>query len=151
MARKILSMRKFDHEEAARLYELGMSTPKIAAHYGVKTAPVYNALKKQGVTMRSIGDGVSGAKRGNRRVDAGYITVAAGKNIRKKEHVLLAESVLGRRLKKGEMVHHINCRKTDNRPENLLICTIAYHTALHHRMRKSHYWKQVEIDGRNAK
>ncbi len=51
------------------------------------------------------------------------------------EHVLIAEKALGKRLPKGVLVHHVNEVKTDNRPENLVICTISYHTLIHQRMR----------------
>ncbi len=51
-----------------------------------------------------------------------------------REHVLIAEAVLRRPLKRGEVVHHINGDKADNRRKNLLICTRDYHNWLHARM-----------------
>jgi len=50
------------------------------------------------------------------------------------QHRLIAEAVLGRLLKKSEVVHHINGDKTDNKNDNLLICTKSYHHWLHNHM-----------------
>lgn len=47
----------------------------------------------------------------------------------------IAQRILNRPLRKNEEVHHINGDHWDNRNNNLLICTDAYHTWLHSRMK----------------
>ncbi len=51
------------------------------------------------------------------------------------EHVLVAETTLGRHLEPGEVVHHVNEVKSDNRAENLIVFPdqsshSKYHAAL---------------------
>ena len=72
---------------------------------------------------------------GSRRKDAnGYwlVKVREGGGRWDKEHVLIAEGVVGRKLRLGEHVHHINCIRDDNRPENLVILAAGDHSSAHH-------------------
>lgn len=71
---------------------------------------------------------------GSRRKDAnGYwlVKVREGGGRWDKEHVLIAQEVAGRALRPGEHVHHINCVKDDNRPENLVILDGGDHRRAH--------------------
>ena len=57
-----------------------------------------------------------------------------------REHILVVEKMLGRPLKDGEVVHHINEDKKDNRPENLMVFAshsehMRYHWGLRHSVR----------------
>ena len=48
------------------------------------------------------------------------------------EHILVAERMIGRRLLKDEVVHHINGDKLDNREVNLQVMKRSEHRHLHH-------------------
>lgn len=82
--------------------------------------------------MRKIGSGPTKGSfkrgcvpwnKGNGYIDKeGYRKITInGKQIR--EHRYIAEQMLGRKLIKGEVVHHKNHDRSDNRPENLEIHT----------------------------
>lgn len=74
---------------------------------------------------------------GKRMTSQGYIHIwnpghhRSMKNGYVPEHVLIAESKIGRRLFDNEVVHHINGIKDDNRAENLEVMTEQEHKSLH--------------------
>jgi len=65
----------------------------------------------------------------------GYVDIRID-GVRKYVHVMVAELALGKPLPAGSRVHHVNQNRSDNRPENLMVCpSEAYHRLLHTRIR----------------
>ena len=65
------------------------------------------------------------------------------------EHVYVGSLVLDRGIGRYEVVHHINGNRSDNRNENLLICSKKYHQQLHARLEQSDNWPQFITKKRN--
>lgn len=74
--------------------------------------------------------------RENCRVAALAYKVAAPNVYKKRhnrhEHRVVAEEMLGRPLVRGEIVHHVDGDKHNNKPSNLKVMTQADHLRLHH-------------------
>lgn len=89
--------------------------------------------------------------------DKGYVKILRPdhpKNIRGYiyEHRAVMEKYLDRMLLPWETVHHINEVKLDNRVENLFLCTVKEHSALHRegkRPSESHREKMREVAKNN--
>jgi len=54
-----------------------------------------------------------------------------------KDYRKLVEEFIGRKLKKEEVIHHLNSNRKDNRIENLMIFkSQAEHTSFHNKIRQ---------------
>jgi hypothetical protein len=69
--------------------------------------------------------------RGYRITGAGYKEFTRGEHKGRSEHVVIMESLIGRRIKRSEHVHHKDRNKLNNHPSNLQLLTISEHAALH--------------------
>ena len=50
------------------------------------------------------------------------------------EHIVVAEMAMRKSLPEGAEVHHVSDNRTDNQPQNLVVCqSKAYHALLHQR------------------
>jgi 23S rRNA C2498 (ribose-2'-O)-methylase RlmM len=80
-------------------------------------------------------------KGGVARHSKGYVLVRCPEHPRSHngyvlEHILIAEAKLGRQLYEGEVAHHANEIKSDNRIKNILVMKLGEHTSYHNKRRK---------------
>lgn len=147
----------FTAEELHRDYvQLGMSQGEIAAKYNTTQKVVWRAMHKLGIPTRKaakrnqLGTNNSTWKGGRvlcakakrqrgERAEFGngyfYLLIPDHPNANKAgyvaEHIAVLTAHIGRPLREGEMVHHINLNKHDNRIENLALTTAAEHAIWH--------------------
>ena len=66
-------------------------------------------------------------------------------------HRIVAEQSIGRKLRPGEIVHHLDEDKSNNSPENLVVCSSAsvhrqYHIrSLHQKMEAERLVRQGDL------
>ena len=67
------------------------------------------------------------------RLNGGYKRTTYKKFNNRLEHRVVAERMLGRKLKPGEVVHHIDGNRQNNTPENLMVFkNTSEHLKYHH-------------------
>ena len=114
-----------------RYYHRGMKCIDCGIDICSKAIRCRPCSQKQPSKKRKI---VPGRTNGSR----GYVTAF---NLSRKKstpiHIQIGEAVLGRRLRKSEVIHHVSCDRSDNRNSNLLICGRGYHRWLHEQMARA--------------
>jgi hypothetical protein len=100
--------------------------------------PVYGRFApRHGARVQPHGDKASRWNGGKCLSPRGYVLIfneewrTNGRPKYIQEHRLVMEKALGHPLLPGEICHHINGEKTDNRPENLAIMRQGEHARLH--------------------
>lgn len=79
------------------------------------------------------------------KLDDGYTRgKKVGKGSRRYLHRVIAEEVLGRPLTITDLVHHMDCDKTNHHPMNLLVIERETHSALHIVMRRNPNLDQIK-------
>jgi len=146
----------FDLDKAKHLYfNERMTLKKVGEMLGYSCSGIRYIFAKNGIKSRNNSECRIGKPRpdmfnaknwkwkgGKYTNSAGYVLVLKPDHHRAdskgyvREHILIAERVLGRILKPNEVVHHINEIPNDNRNSNLIICENEnYHRTLHRRKR----------------
>lgn len=123
---------KFQSKEELEALLQRFSVEEIAKECGCTTKTVYVSMARLKITRPKKREWSSGKKhwhwKGGTFEDGnGYRRVSmpehpeADMNGYVLEHRLVMEQKLGRRLRSGEQVHHINRIRIDNRPDNLIL------------------------------
>lgn len=130
-------------------YNKGFSLDEIAKNQGVTRNAINRYFVKYNIPKRSKTDLLiknpqfNPNWRGGKRSKDGYVLIYAPNHPKATanntvyEHQLVMEQHIGRYLKKGEVVHHIDGNRSNNDISNLLLLTNSDHAKLHAILRRS--------------
>lgn len=117
----------------SRSEALDLARPKLGKHL-IGKSRVFSAEHKRKLSeaQKSFFEG----KAKGVNIHHGYKRLTQGENCNRLQHIVIMEQHLGRKLNKGEVVHHINGDKLDNRIENLMVMTSSEHSRMHAKERQ---------------
>lgn len=110
--------------ERADGIRIAASKGRMSKNKGVKRS--FTEEWKLNISKAKKGNGVGVSKKPN-----GYMEITMGANKGKGQHRAVMEKHLGRPLASGEVVHHANHDRADNRLENLEVMSRAEHASHH--------------------
>ena len=119
--------------EMIQRYKQGESATQIAKSLNLFTTSVTRVLRRNGLKTGHKKGPEHPMWKGGRVLKNGYPSIWSPKHHRKnncgyvKEHVLIMEKELGRKIKKTEHIHHIDFTRDNNNPLNLWVCSGSNH------------------------
>lgn len=110
-----------DPTRVYELYDTLMTTEQVGKILGCSRSTIDRLLKSTRRLREKKRTGhLNGKWKGGRyKMVNGYIAKMIAPARYRYEHRIIMEQIIGRPLKKSEVIHHRNGDKTDNRPENL--------------------------------
>lgn len=132
---------KLDNEKLIEFFDRSyISIFKKARTLGINKSP---EIEFENRSKARQGEKGSNWKGGRKKNKDGYVLILNKEHPKAErngcyifEHVLVMEKHLNRYITDGEVVHHINGIKDDNRIENLQNMSLAEHIKLHHTGKK---------------
>ena len=135
---------KIPIDRMIELYEKGLTQEEVAEKLGTSQKVIWKRMKEIGYEARvaakrnQYGSNNDSWKGGRVFDSRGYVLVKTPNHPRAKrqgdyvfEHILAVEKEIGRYLNVGEIIHHINGIKDDNRLNNLYITNPSEHSSMH--------------------